>query len=100
MEYVIIPIVVKEDERLEAGAKLLYGDILSFSRLNGFCYAKNESLSKKNGVSERTLRRWVSELRKLGYIKIEEIRDKKMVLSRKIYPLYEPLKSYGQKSPV
>lgn len=100
MEYVIIPVLVKEDERLEAGAKLLYGDILSFSRLNGFCYAKSSVLSKKNGVSERTIRRWISELKKLGYIRIEEIRDERVVISRKIYPLYEPLKSYGQKSPV
>ena len=39
---------------LSEGAKLLYGEILSLSVKNKYCFATNDYFMKLNGVSKRT----------------------------------------------
>ena len=40
----------------------------SLSTAKGYCWAGNEYFARYYGVSERTIRRWLNKLKKLGYI--------------------------------
>lgn len=69
-----VPLGVASDPNLSEGAKLAYG-VLKFhwgSPDNGRkqrCQPKTDTLAREMGTSSRTAERWVSELRKNGYIK-------------------------------
>lgn len=66
----MLPLVVQHDTRLSCGARLLFGDIYRYSR-NGYCYASNAHFAKLYATSEKTIRRWVGELKTVGYVLFE-----------------------------
>jgi len=81
--YSIIPANVRYDKRLKANEKLLYGEITSLANAKGYCYASNGYFAELYDASTETISRWISNLKKLGYIDFEI--DKKKGNTRKIY---------------
>lgn len=84
--YAIIPSTVRYDARLKFAERLLYGEITALIGREGYCFASNAYFSNLYGVIPGTISRWISHLDKLGYIKVELIRnDKKEIVERRIY---------------
>lgn len=85
--YSILPADVRYDKRLKANEKLLYSEITALANVNGYCFAKNSYFSELYGVSKETVSRWISNLQKFGYIKIELLykENSKEISERKIH---------------
>lgn len=84
--YAIIPSTVRYDERLKFAERLLYGEITALIGKEGYCFASNNYFAKLYGVIPGTISRWISHLDKLGYIKVELIKnDKKEIIERRIF---------------
>lgn len=60
-----IPAEVMESEELSPMEKILFGEIAGFRE----CYASNAWLAKRIGRSERTVKRLISHLIKLGFVR-------------------------------
>ncbi len=71
IDYIIMPLEVRNDERLTANAKLLYGDLLFLSQQKGYCYASNSYLAKRANITVRSVIRQIQELKQTGYITAE-----------------------------
>lgn len=69
--YAILPASVRYDTRLKAAEKILFCEITALSDQNGYCHAQNGYFSRLYQVDERTIRRWIHSLEKLGYICVE-----------------------------
>lgn len=69
--YAVLPASVRYDSRLKAQEKILYCEITALSNVNKFCHAGNGYFSDLYGADERTIRRWLNNLAKHGYITIE-----------------------------
>lgn len=69
--YAIIPANVRYDKNLTANAKLLFAEITSLTHQTGYCYATNEYFAELYGVSQSTIKDWLSQLEKFGYINRE-----------------------------
>ena len=84
--YAIIPAQVRYCKELKYPERLLYGEITSLMNKEGYCYANNRYFADLYDVIPGTVSRWISHLEKLGFIKIELIRnDKKEIIERRIY---------------
>lgn len=84
--YAIIPSSVRYCSSLKFAERLLYGEITALLNKEGYCFATNRYFSDLFGVIPGTVSRWISHLEKLGFIKIELIRnDKKEIIQRKIF---------------
>lgn len=84
--YAIIPSTVRYDENLKFAERLLYGEITALIGKEGYCFASNNYFAKLFGVIPGTISRWISHLSRLGYIKVEVIRnDKNEVMERRIF---------------
>ena len=95
--YAIIPATVRYSKELKANEKLLYGEITSLSNKNGYCYAQNRYFADLSGVSIETVRRWLSNLQKCGFIQIEVKRNEnKEVIARYIYIVDIPYRQKNQ----
>lgn len=84
--YAIIPATVRYDKNLTANAKLLYAEITSLTHKTGYCYATNEYFAELYGVNQNTVREWMSQLEKAGYINREIVykENTKEVAERRI----------------
>ena len=78
--YAIIPANVRYSS-LKPNAKLLYGEITAISIKLWYCFASNNYFAELYGVSKNTVSRWLSDLKKLGFItiKIERNTNKEIV---------------------
>lgn len=65
--YINIPRPVAKNKNISSSAKLLYGYIDRTKR-NNWSLVTNKELAKVMEVSERSIRRWLSELKKENYI--------------------------------
>lgn len=74
--YANIPANVRYNEKLNANAKLLYGEITALCNKEGFCWATNEYFADLYKVSVKTISRWVTDLKELKFIntKVETFR--------------------------
>ena len=66
--YSIIPAEVRYDKNLVPNAKLLYAEITALLNINGQCFASNKYFANLYNKSTVTISRWISQLKKLGYI--------------------------------
>lgn len=89
--YSIITADVRYDERLKPNEKLLYSEITALSNKYGYCTATNSYFSKLYRADKSTVSRWVSHLEKCGYVQVEQTRNGKQIVQRKIYPVATPL---------
>ncbi|MDM1345720.1 helix-turn-helix domain-containing protein [Myroides marinus] len=93
--YAIIPASVRYDKELQPNAKLLYGEITALAQREGFCWAGNDYFAELYDVSTETISRWISALKKAGYIEVElykkEGNKRKIAIDKKV-------KTYCEKS--
>ena len=68
--YAILTADVRYDKRLKANEKLLYAEITALSNAKGYCYATNGYFAKLYEVSKTSISKWISNLQKVGYIKV------------------------------
>ena len=73
--YAVIPANVRYNKNLSSSAKLLYGEITALCNKTGECWATNKYFSELYGVSDRSIRDWVSDLQKEGVIEVVVTRD-------------------------
>ena len=84
--YSIMPAYVRYDKDLKPNEKLLYSEITALSNKFGYCTASNNYFAPLYDVSKETVSRWISHLKKKGYIQVEIIRAAdKTVQQRRIY---------------
>ena len=81
--YAIIPANVRYSN-LKPNAKLLYGEITALSNKLGYCFASNTYFADLYSVSKNTVSRWLSDLKKLGFINIMIERDKNNQITKRI----------------
>jgi len=74
------------DTPLPSRLASFYRWVWKLSQQEGFCWACTGYLARKQGVSERTVYRWLSDLRRLGYISSEQTPG----VERRITPHKEP----------
>lgn len=68
--YAIITADVRYDKNLKANEKLLYGEITALAQASGNCFASNEYFANLYGTSKETVSRWISNLKKCGYVDV------------------------------
>ncbi len=76
----------RADERLLPSEKNVYAVILELSYKEGFCFATNRYISSKIGMSDRTVKRAISKLALIGYIRISREIDFCGIITRRLYP--------------
>lgn len=91
--YAIIPANVRYDNNLRANSKLLYGEITALCNEKGYCWASNSYFANLYKVSKETISRWISELEKKGYVKIDLIYKEgtNQIINRYIRISHEPI---------
>ena len=67
--YANIPANVRYAD-ITPNAKLLFAEITALLQMNGVCFASNQYFSKLYGKNKVTISRWISELKRNGFIKI------------------------------
>lgn len=86
--YAIIPASVRYDKELQPNAKLLYGEITALAQREGFCWAGNDYFAELYAVSNETISRWISALKKAGYIEVEILKNegnkRKIAIDKKV----------------
>ena len=85
--YCIIQSDVLFDKDLSSTEKLLYAYITSLTNERGYCFAKNKHFAEKFKTTDRTIQRYLVNLKEKKYIFTQTILDKntKEVLERRIY---------------
>jgi len=68
--FAIIPLEILEDINLSANSKLLYAEICALSRRSGKCFATNEYIAKRLGLSKRTIPTLLKELKERELISV------------------------------
>ena len=81
--YAIIPSDVRYSN-LKPNAKLLYGEITALSNKLGYCFASNSYFAELYGVSKNTVSRWITELKKSGFITIQIERNSNKEITKRI----------------
>lgn len=66
--FAAVPYKVLRDTRLSAGARLSYAVLLMYAWQEGSCFPGQQRMSQDLGVTDRHLRRYLNELRDLGYV--------------------------------
>jgi DNA-binding transcriptional ArsR family regulator len=67
----ILPANVRYDKNLKPMEKILYTEISALIRENDYCCVSNSYFANLYGKTPETVSRWISNLAKNGYIKIE-----------------------------
>ena len=65
---------ILENRELSSTDKLLYGVLLSFSKMKGYAYPKNETLGKRFGLSNSSISNSLANLKKEGLISVNRPR--------------------------
>lgn len=77
--YAILPANVRYDKKLTPGAKLLYAEITALCNEKGFSWATNNYFEKLYNVNNRTIQRWLKDLKTEKYIYIETSNNKRFI---------------------
>jgi hypothetical protein len=91
-------------------AKLLYGEITALANQKGFCFASNRYFADLYGCDERQVRRWITQLSDLGFIRVTIdksagnqrhifVKDSLPLRTKKSGGTDKKVLTYGQKSP-
>jgi hypothetical protein len=86
--YCVIPAKIMHDKKLNATAKLLYGEIAGLANDKGYCWASNGYFEERFECSDRTIINLLNSLIEQDYIKKEFIFSKEnpnQVLERRLY---------------
>ena len=66
--FAAFPYLVLRDTRLSVGARLTYAVLLMYAWQEESCFPGQERMANDLGTSQRTLRRFLVELRERGYV--------------------------------
>ena len=80
--YLTVPYNILNNKELTLSAKILLAEIISLSKPEGYCYASNEYLAKRVGISVTTIKKSLKILKQKGCISSKMINPKE----RLIYP--------------
>ncbi len=69
--FATIPLSILEDNKLSPNAKLLYAEIIALTKKLGYCFATNNYLASRLGLSKRYISDLLGELQNFNLIKIE-----------------------------
>ena len=69
--FAVIPASVRYDKRLKPIERLLFGEITCLTNKDGYCYASSSYFAELYETKRETISRYISNLAKCGYIKIE-----------------------------
>lgn len=69
--FAAFPYLVMRDKNLSVGARLTYAFLLMYAWQEGSCFASQQTMAADMGMSDRHLRRFISELKLTGYIRVE-----------------------------
>lgn len=72
--YNIVTDEVLLDKNLKANARLLFIKLQNLSQTKGYCFATNRYLGELFGLTQSSISKLISVLKKAGYIRIEMIR--------------------------
>ena len=78
------------EKSVSLGAKLLYGYIESLAKQNGYCYATNQHLATRLGVSDRSITRYLTELDKAQFVQAQYVEGKTGIRVRCLLPVWCP----------
>lgn len=73
--YAVIPAFVRYHPGLGANEKLLYGELTALCNQLGYCWATNSYFAELYGCTERAVSRWIGNLAKHGFVRIEISQD-------------------------
>ena len=93
--YLNIPVSVAHDERIKSDkSKLIFGEIYSMLNVTGNFYMSNSVLAQRLNCTPRTINNCLTELKTLGYIRTENVKDEKTgaVKGRRISLGIDPMK--------
>lgn len=108
--YAVIPATVRYCTELMPNAKLLYGEITALANQKGFCFASNKYFADLYGCDERQVRRWITQLSDLGFIRVTVdkaagnqrhifVKDSLPLRTKKSVGTDKKVLTLGQKSP-
>ncbi len=66
--YGVLPATVRYDKRLPPAARLLYAELTALASYEGYAWPSNAYLAELYDVDTRTVKRWLEQLEKLGYL--------------------------------
>lgn len=69
--YAIIPANVRYDKALKPMEKIMFAEITALTESSGYCHAGNSYFAELYEVSNTTVSKWISSLKKQGYIDTE-----------------------------
>ncbi|WP_304341575.1 DnaD domain protein, partial [Metaclostridioides mangenotii] len=81
----LIPQMVARDKTISIGAKGLYSYLSSIAGANGTCYPSRDTITNELSISKDTFTKYLSELKKRGYIKVTQRRVGKGKMYNNIY---------------
>lgn len=84
--YSILTANVRYDKNLKANEKLLFSEMTALSNKYGYCTASNRYFAELYQVTDRVIRKWISDLAQLGYLKIILVSKDGKIIGRKMYP--------------
>lgn len=84
--YAIIPASVRYCRDLPPAAKLLFGEIVALTSVKGYCFAQNPYFMELYAVSRATLKRWLADLSKQGFIRIEFVGEERRIFALAMMP--------------
>lgn len=64
----VIPANVRYDDELKPAEILMFGEISALTRNTGYCWASNDYFKKFLGVTDRTVQRYIRNLKDRGHI--------------------------------
>ena len=70
-KFLSVPYSVLKNKEISLACKLLFADIISLSKNEGFCFASNEYFSTELGLSDRAVVYSIKELKDKGFITTE-----------------------------
>jgi len=83
--YGIITEDVMSSKKISRDSKLLYVKIVMYSNKYGHAWPSNKTLAEYFDVDERTIKRWLQELKESNFIFVD-VKKRGMKTERKIYP--------------
>ena len=97
--YAILTADVRYSKDLKPMEKILYSEITALANMNGVCYATNKYFANLFDTSEETVSRWISNLRKYGFLmlKFHYLKGTKSIEKREITPIDKKVNTYCEK---
>lgn len=87
--FAILPAKIRYADDLSSSQILMFAEITALSNKDGYCSASNNYFAKLYDVDPSTVSKWVTGLKKGGYIKVEYHKENGQIKGRKVRPLVD-----------